>query len=63
MVLQMSQGELKEDPLLGVGLTKYIRGKFSQSQIDQRIRAHFIRAGINYDEYKDKIIMNIKTEE
>ena len=63
LVLQMSQGELKEDPLLGVGLTKYIRGKFSQSQVDQRIRSHFTRAGINYEEYKGRMSKNIKTEE
>ncbi|MCT4590517.1 MAG: hypothetical protein N4A71_22005 [Carboxylicivirga sp.] len=63
LVLQMSQGELKEDPLLGAGLTKFIRSKYSPSQVDKRIRAHFTRAGINYDEYKDRMSTNIKTEE
>lgn len=63
LVLQMSQGELKEDPLIGVGLTKFIRGKFSQSQVDQRIRSHFTRAGINYEDYKNRMTTNIKTNE
>lgn len=63
LVLQMSQGELKEDPLLGAGLTKFMRGKHSQSQIDQRIRQHLTRAGINYADYKQRIRTTIKTEE
>ncbi|MBS2099193.1 hypothetical protein [Carboxylicivirga linearis] len=63
LVLEMSQGELKEDPLLGPGLTKFIRSKYTPSQIDQRIRSHFTRAGINYEEYKDRINKTIKTVE
>lgn len=63
LVLQMSQGELKEDPLLGAGLTKYIRSKYTPSQIDQRIRSHFTRAGIDYEDYKNRIYKTIKTEE
>lgn len=63
LVLQMSQGELKEDPLLGAGLTKFMRSKYSQSQIDQRIRQHLTRAGINYQDYKQRLSTIIKTEE
>jgi hypothetical protein len=60
LVLKMSQGELKEDPLLGAGLTKFIRGKFSNSAIEHRIKQHLTRARIDYDEYKNKINANIK---
>jgi hypothetical protein len=59
LVLEMSQGELKEDPLLGAGLTKFIRGKFSSSDVDQRIRQHLTRAGINYNEYKNRLITSV----
>jgi hypothetical protein len=62
IALQMQQGELKEDPLIGAGLTKYMRGKFSQSEIDQRIRQHLTRAGINYNSYKQRISLNINTD-
>lgn len=62
MVLQMSQGELKEDPLIGVGLTKFMRGKYSATKVEQRIRSHFTRAGIDYDEYKERMEINIKTD-
>lgn len=63
LVLQMSPGELKEDPVLGCGLTKFIRGKYSASQIEQRIKTHFSRVGLNFDEYKERLSINIKTAE
>jgi len=54
-VLKLSQGDLKEDPLLGAGLNKFIRGQYKSSQIEHRIRQQLNLAGINYDEYKEKI--------
>ncbi len=61
--LSMQQGELKEDPLLGAGLSQFVRSKYSPSQIDQRIRQHLTRAGINYQDFKQRISLIIKTEE
>jgi len=63
IALKMQQGELKEDPLIGAGLTRYIRGKYNQSEIDQRIRQHLTRAGINYQSYKQRISLTINTNE
>lgn len=63
IVLQMQPGELKEDPLLGAGLTKFVRGKVSSSAIDQRIRQHLTRAGINYNQYKQRIVLTSNTDE
>lgn len=60
MVLKLHQGDLKEDPLLGVGLTKYMRGKLDRSQISSRIRVHFTRAGLDYDDYKERLKLNVK---
>jgi len=60
IILKLQQGDLKEDPLLGPGLTKFIRGGVDKSQIDNRIRQHFTRGGIDYDDYKDRIQMNTK---
>lgn len=59
IVLQMQQGELKEDPLIGAALTRFIRSKYSQSEIEQRIRIHLTRAGINYQNYKQRITLNV----
>jgi len=59
IVLSLQQGDLKEDPLLGPGLTKFIRGKYDKSQIDNTIKQHFTRAGIDYDDYKNRIQTSI----
>ena len=61
LVLKMKQGDLKEDLLLGPGLSRFIRGKYNASQIEQTIRAHFIRAGINFEEYRDRLQNRINT--
>ena len=61
IVLKMNPGDCKEDPIIGPGLNKYIRGKYNQSEIDMRIRQHFTRAGIDYDDYQERIQMAIKT--
>lgn len=63
LALSMQQGELKEDALLGAGLYRFMRGKYSQSQVDQRIRQHLTRAGISYPNYKQRIGLTIKTDE
>ncbi len=60
LALQMSQGELKEDPLLGSGLTRLVRSKYSQSEVEQIIRQHLTRAGINYQDYKERLVVNVK---
>lgn len=62
LVLSMAQGDLKEDPLLGCGLTQFVRGRYSSSKIEKRIRAHFNRAGINYDDYSSKLSISINTK-
>jgi len=61
LVLSMSQGDLKEDPLLGCALTKFIRGKYNSSSVEARVRAHFNRAGLRYDDFLDKLNLNINT--
>lgn len=63
IVLKMNQGELKEDPLLGPSLTKFMRGGYSAMAIEHRIRQHLTRAGIDYDSYKDRISTTIKNKE
>ncbi|KAA6335613.1 hypothetical protein EZS27_016180 [termite gut metagenome] len=55
IVLRLRQGEWKEDPLLGCGLTKFLRGKYKPSTVENRIRIHFTRAGIDYTEYRNRI--------
>lgn len=60
VVLNLRPGDLKEDPLLGPGLTRFIRGKYNQSEIEMVIRQHFTRAGIDYEDYKNRLQTTIK---
>ena len=62
IVLKLHQGELKHDPLIGPGLTRFIRGKYDASQIDSVLRRHFTRAGLDFDDYKNRITKTIGNE-
>jgi hypothetical protein len=59
-VLKLNKGDLKEDPLLGPGLNKFIRGKLKTTDVEHLIRQQLSRVGIDFDDYKDKINANIK---
>lgn len=63
IALQMMPGELKEDPILGAGLSKFIRGKYSKSEVEQKIRQHLTRAGINYNDYRQLILIMINNQD
>lgn len=43
VILQLNQGELKSDPLLGPNLTQQIRANRSRAQIQKRVRMHLER--------------------
>ena len=62
IVLGLNQGEVKANPLLGPNLIRYIRAKASKVAITKQVKIHLERAGIDYDELKDKISINLKTE-
>lgn len=62
IVLELNQGELKEDPLLGPNLQRFIRGKSNQQAVERQIKIHLIRAGIDYEELKDRMNINLKTK-
>jgi len=51
---------MKEDPLLGPSLLRFIRGKYNQNTFVRQMKIHFQRAGINYDELKDYITVTEK---
>lgn len=52
-ILELSQGELKSDPILGPGLNRFMKGvKVSVTKIQQLIRKHLTRDGKDYDEIK-----------
>lgn len=63
LVLSMAQGDLKEDPLLGCGLTRFIRGRYNPSNTESRIRLHFARAGIRYDDYSSRLTVAVNAKQ
>jgi len=57
MILQMSQGELKIDPLIGANLTTTIRGVRNDARIKRHIEKQLEMDGKNYDAIKDKLML------
>lgn len=62
IVLELNQGELKEDPVLGANLFRYIRSKANKSAIEKQMKVHLKRAGIDYSELVDKINIEITND-
>lgn len=61
IVLELNQGELKEDPVLGANLIRYIRSQADKRAIEKQMKIHLKRAGIDYSELVDKIkLLTIK---
>lgn len=59
IILQMSQGELKSDPLIGANLNTKIRGVRNDAKIRRLIETQMELDGKDYDEIKNKIIQRI----
>jgi hypothetical protein len=55
LVLRMNQGELKEDPVIGVNLSRFIRGKENRAGIKRAIEIGLRRAGIEIEDVKNEI--------
>lgn len=65
LLLLLNQGDLKEDPLLGTNMLTYIRSSATKSDILSVIKVQFKRAGLNFDDYKNRMtmILNKSTNE
>nr|DAV31861.1 MAG TPA: Pvc1, Pvc9, Pvc11, Pvc12, Pvc4, Photorhabdus asymbiotica, PVC, contractile.5A [Caudoviricetes sp.] len=61
IVLEMNQGELKEDPVLGPNLLRYLRSHADKAQIQKQIQVHLSRAGIDYNKVSEQLELNLKT--
>ena len=62
IVLELNQGELKEDPVLGANLIRYIRSQADKRAIEKQMKIHLKRAGIDYSELVDKINIEITND-
>lgn len=59
IILKSRPGDSKEDPILGPGLSKFVRSKYNASEVEMVIRQHFTRAGIDYESYKERIQLSV----
>jgi len=59
IILQMNQGELKFDPMLGANLVTEIRGVPNLYKIESIIDTQLALDGKNYDDIKDLIMQKI----
>lgn len=59
IVLKLNRGDLKEDPVLGTDLLFMIRSKLSKEKIIKTVKIGLRRAGIDFDEIKKEIELNI----
>lgn len=55
IILQLRQGELKNDPVLGVNLQHMVNAKENRTSIERTIKIHLQRDGKDYDEVINQI--------
>lgn len=60
IILQMSQGELKSDPLIGANLTTMIRGVQNSEKMKRHVETQMELDDKSYDEIKDFLKTNIR---
>jgi len=59
MILEMAQGELKEDPLLGADLFRMVHSNATEGDLKQRVKLHLARDGKDYDKLKERMQLAI----
>lgn len=59
IILQMSQGEWKSDPMMGANLTTNIRGVQNDAKIKRHIEKQLELDGKSYDLIKDRLTQKI----
>ena len=55
LILSMSSGELKSDPLIGANLIQFVRGVKDNREIERHVRKQLELDNKDYDEIKDRI--------
>ena len=63
LILQSTQGEWKNEPLLGPNLFKFLKSKESKVAIETEISIHLAIDNKNFKELKTKIETQIKNHE
>lgn len=61
-LLSLSAGELKSDPILGPGLTRFTLANVNQNKLKSVVRKHLGRDGKSWEQVKNIIELNNKTQ-
>jgi hypothetical protein len=59
IILQMSKGELKSDPLIGANLTQFMRAEKNRAKIADHITKQLELDGKDYDTIKEFLTLKI----
>lgn len=59
ILLEMAQGELKEDPLLGADLFRMINANATPTDLKQVVKVQLARDGKDYDRLKERLKLNV----
>jgi len=55
LVLQMNQGELKEDPIVGANLLRNMRGRLNRDKVKNEVETALVRANIRIEDVKNEL--------
>jgi len=61
IILQMHPGELKQDPILGVGLSRKVKRSGNAEDLEVDVKLHLKRDNKDYSSIKNKIKFNLNT--
>lgn len=59
IILEMAQGELKEDPLMGADLFRLINSNATEGDLKQAVKIQLARDGKDYDKLKERLKLSI----
>ena len=62
LMSRLNQGELKQDPILGMGLIRYKLKKVTALQLKRLLKINLIRDSKTYEEVKDLIELKAKKQ-
>lgn len=60
LILQLNQGELKSDPILGPNLFTLLKTNGNNKIVSSIVRRHLARDNKNYDDIKNAIQINVE---
>jgi hypothetical protein len=61
LIIQSHQGEWKNDPIAGLGLTRFIKSAENRLAIDRLLKIQLMRDDKNYNDIKKRIEFKFQT--